>query len=671
MQRKKRGLRLISTMLILALLAPAQAGLASGSATMPEDQAGSADTARNTVTDSVYGPGIGIHAAPSAFAARQMERLDRALVAIATDGGVFVSWRLLGTDPDQVSFHLYRDGEQVTESPITGSTNFLDPEGTADSTYTLQALGAGNEERMTGPVSVWEANYLTVPIQKPAGGETTSGAYMYRANDASVGDLDGDGQYDIVLKWDPTNSKDNSQSGYTGNTFIDAYNMDGTRLWRIDLGRNIRSGAHYTQMMVYDLDGDGKAEVAVKTADGTIDGMGKVIGDADADYRNGSGYILSGPEYFTIFDGETGAALVTEDYDPPRGKVSDWGDSYGNRVDRFGAVIAYLDGERPSLVFQRGYYTRMVLAAYNWRDGELTKLWTFDTKSPENASYSGQGNHQLSVADVDGDGKDEIVTGPAAIDDDGTGLWNSGLGHGDAMHLGDLDPDRAGLELFAVQENKSAPYSNNLKDARTGSVLWGLPQLGKDVGRGLAADIDPRYKGAEAWSVGGGWDSPNGFLFNAQGEQIASSIPSVNFAIWWDGDLGRELLDHQWLGDPLRVGIPKIDKWNYETNRLDNLLTLTGTYSNNDTKGTPTLQADLFGDWREEVIVRTEDSTALRIYSTTDVTNYGMHTLMHDPVYRLAIAWQNTGYNQPPHPGFYLGTGMPMPPQPNLRLAGE
>ncbi|MDQ8734729.1 S-layer homology domain-containing protein [Paenibacillus sp. LHD-38] len=617
------------------------------------------------VTESA---GVTVSAEPSKQAARQMENLDRGLVAVKQADHVYVGWRMLGTDPSAIAFNLYRDGAKVNASPITNSTNFEDAGGKSDSIYFVRAVIDGTEQRQSESAEVWDTNALDVPIQKPADGVTPSGeAYSYRANDASIADLDGDGQYEIVLKWDPSNAKDNSQSGYTGNTYVDAYELDGTQLWRIDLGKNIRSGAHYLDVMVYDLDGDGKAEVTFRTADGTIDGKGQVIGDAEADYRNASGYILTGPEYHTVFEGATGKALATEAYEPERGNVADWGDAYGNRVDRFLAAIAYLDGERPSIIMQRGYYTRMVLVAYNWRDGKLTKLWTFDSKTAGNESYAGQGNHQLSVADVDADGRDEIITGATAIDDNGTGLWNSRLGHGDAMHLGDLDPTRLGLELFAVQEDTSVKYSADVKDARTGRVLWGQLQTGIDTGRGLSADIDPRYEGAEAWAIDGAWNSPTGGLFTAQGEKIANQIPSSNFAIWWDGDLSRELLDHVWQGDTLRVGIPKIDKWDYEANQLVNLETFTGTHSNNDTKGNPALQVDMLGDWREEVIVRTEDSSALRIYTTSDVTEHRIPTLMHDPVYRVGIAWQNTGYNQPPHTSFFLGTGMETPAQPNIR----
>ncbi|CAM3341936.1 cadherin-like beta sandwich domain-containing protein [Paenibacillus lupini] len=612
---------------------------------------------------------VSISETPKQVPARQMEDLGRGLVAIEEDGQIFVSWRLLGTEPDNLGFNLYRNGVKINAAPIQTSTNYVDENGTSDSSYYVRAVLNGTEQEPSETVTPWDTNYLTVPIEKPADGVTSVGeAYTYRANDASVGDLDGDGTYEIVLKWDPSNSKDNSQSGITGNTYLDAYKMDGTRLWRIDMGPNIRSGAHYLQPMVYDLDGDGKAEVAARTADGTIDGTGTVIGDAAADYRNDGGYVLEGPEYFTIFEGSTGKALATEDYDPPRGNIGDWGDTYGNRIDRFGAAIAYLDGQRPSLILQRGYYTRMVLVAYNWRDGELSKVWKYDSPNP---GY-GQGNHQLSVGDVDADGKDEIITGNTAVDDDGTLLWSTKLGHGDAMHLGDLIPSHLGLELWTVQEETGSPYSATMIDARTGTPLYGQPQVGADTGRGLSADVDPRYEGEESWAIDATKSAAtesnlNGFMYNAEGKKISTVIPTSNFAIWWDGDLSRELLDHDWNA-ATGNGVPRIDKWDYENNQLDRLETFSGTFSNNGTKGNPSLQADLLGDWREEVVVRTEDSSALRIYSTTAVTDQKIRTLMHDPIYRLGIAWQNTGYNQPPHTSFYLGNGMDTPAAPNIYL---
>nr|WP_231597456.1 rhamnogalacturonan lyase [Bacillus sp. SA1-12] len=595
---------------------------------------------------------------------RQMEHLNRGLVAVKTEEGVFVSWRLLGTEPAKVSFNLYRDGKKINKDPIESSTNFLDVKGTTDSTYVVKAVINGKEQGKSEKAKVWANQYKDIPLKKPEDGVTPAGdAYTYSANDASVGDLDGDGDYEIVLKWDPSNSKDNSHNGYTGEVFVDAYEMDGTFKWRIGLGKNIRAGAHYTQFMVYDLDGDGKAEVAMKTADGTKDAAGKVIGDASADYRNSQGRILEGPEFLTIFDGNTGKELVTTNYEPTRDSA-DWGDNYGNRGDRFLAGIAYLDGKQPSLIMARGYYTRSVLVAYNFRDGQLTKQWTFDSNEPGNEAYSGQGNHNLSIADVDGDGKDEIIYGAMAVDDDGTGIYTTVLGHGDAMHLGDLDPGRPGMEVFQVHESKSVKYHLEFRDADSGETLWGVFE-GIDVGRGVAADIDPRYEGAEAWAADPPGNRGNVYgLYSSKGEKISDTVPLYpNAGIWWDGDLLRELLDHKWT-EP--VGVGTIDKWDYENNKTINLLTAEGTYSNNYTKGNPSLQADLIGDWREEVIWRTEDSQALRMYTTTNVTEHRIYTLMHDPVYRLGIAWQNVAYNQPPHTSFYLGAGMETPPQPNI-----
>jgi rhamnogalacturonan endolyase len=605
------------------------------------------------------GPILSIDQSIAAAAPRQMEELNRGVVAVKVVTGVLVSWRLLGTEASAVSFNLYRGTTKVNSTPITSKTNYLDTSGTTSSTYTVRAIVSGVEQTASPSASVWANNYLDVPIQQPAGGTVNGSTYTYNANDASVGDLDGDGDYEIVLKWDPSNSKDNSQSGYTGNVILDAYELNGTRKWRIDLGKNIRAGAHYTQFLVYDFDGDGKAEIVCKTADGTVDGTGVTIGSATADYRNSSGYILSGPEYLTVFSGDTGAALTTTNYLPARGTVSSWGDSYGNRVDRFLAGVAYLDGVRPSIVMARGYYTRTVLVAYDWRAGALTQRWTFDSNSSTNTGTAGQGNHSLSVADVDADGKDEIIYGALVVDDNGSKLINTGMGHGDALHVGDLDPDRPGYEVFKVNEDTSAAYGAAMYDPHTGTILWGV-HTGADTGRGMSADIDPRYRGEEAWA-------PNGVgLRTVTGTLITNTLPSsTNFGIWWDGDLLRELLDHTYSSST-STGVGKIDKWNYTASTTSNLLTATGTLSNNTTKGTPNLQADLFGDWREEAVWRKNDNSALRIYTTNYESNYRFYTLMHDPVYRLGVAWQNVAYNQPPHTSFYLGDGMSTPAQPSM-----
>ncbi|MGW1625317.1 rhamnogalacturonan lyase [Streptomyces sp. NPDC002172] len=585
----------------------------------------------------------------AAATARQVEALDRGVVSVHTDAGNLVSWRWLGTDPDDVSFNVYRAGTKVNSTPITGSTNYFHAGAPAQADYTVRAIVGGVEQADAVHAIQFRTGYKDVPITPPAGGTTPDGvSYTYEANDASVGDLDGDGRLDFVLKWQPTNAKDNSQSGYTGDTILDGVTLDGTRLWRIDLGRNIRSGAHYTQFQVYDYDGDGKAEIAMKTADGTVDGTGAVIGSASADYRNSSGYVLSGPEYLTMFNGQTGRAMSTVDYVPARGTVSSWGDSYGNRVDRFLAGTAYLDGSRPSLIEARGYYTRTVISAWDWRGGAVTRRWTFDTNSSTNTGkgYDGQGNHQLSVADVDGDGKDEIVYGSMAVDDNGSGLWTTKNGHGDAMHVGDLDPARPGLEEFKVDEDGSKPASW-VADAKTGQLIWSTPADG-DNGRGVSGDIWAGSPGAESWS------SHADGVRNPQGTVVASRKPSsINFLAWWDGDPVRELLDDT-----------HIDK--YGTSADTRLLTAAGVHSNNTTKATPSLSGDILGDWREEVVWPTTDNTALRIYSTPYETTTKITTLLHDTQYRTALAWQNTAYNQPPHPSYFIGDGMTTAPRPTV-----
>ncbi|MFE3825488.1 rhamnogalacturonan lyase [Streptomyces sp. NPDC059092] len=590
----------------------------------------------------VAAPAQAADAPPSArlAAAARMERLDRGLVSVHTGNDNLVSWRWLATDADNVTFNLYRGSLKVNTDPIT-TTNYLHKDAPNSADYTVRAVVNGTEQTASPSAIQFRAGYLDVPISVPPGGSD----YTYEANDASVGDLDGDGDLDIVLKWQPTNAKDNSQSGVTGNTIVDGYTLQGQRLWRVDLGRNIRSGAHYTQFQVFDYDGDGKAEVAMKTADGTVDGTGKAIGTASADHRNPSGYVLAGPEYLTVFNGQTGAARSTVDYVPPRGTVSSWGDAYGNRVDRFLAGTAYLDGATPSLIMARGYYTRTVISAWSFTGGQLTRRWTFDTNSSTNTGkgYDGQGNHALTIGDVDGDGRDEIVYGSMAVDDNGSGLWTNKNGHGDAAHLGDLDPSRPGLEYFKVDEDSSKP-SSYFADARTGQVLWSTPASG-DNGRGVSGDIWAGSPGAESWSAA------DGSLRGTTGAALGRKPSSSNFLAWWDGDPVRELVD-----------ATRVDK--YGTSGDTRLLTASGVHSNNGTKATPSLSGDILGDWREEVIWPTTDNTALRVYSTPHLTDRKITTLLHDRMYRTALAWQNTAYNQPPHPSFFIGNNMPTPPRP-------
>ncbi|HSV26665.1 MAG TPA: rhamnogalacturonan lyase, partial [Sedimentisphaerales bacterium] len=517
--------------------------------------------------------------AGSAHAARWMEYLNRGVVAVHVPGsGVYVGWRMLGTDPQTIGFNVYRDGVRRNASPITTSTNFMDSGGTTASTYYIRPVIGGVEQEASEIVTVWSQThstqplrFLDVPIQVPAGGTTPDGvAYTYSANDLSVGDLDGDGQYEIIVKWDPSNSKDNSQVGHTGNVFIDAYKLDGTKLWRIDLGVNIRAGAHYTQFLVWDLDGDGRAEVALKTAPGTIDGVGHFVimgnDDPHIDYRDANGFIITGPEYFTVFNGLTGAEMATIAYPMPRGDISDWGDTWGNRGDRFLAAVAFLDGERPSIVKCRGYYGPQAgrrgknqITALDFRNGQLTQRWQFtatiNTGNDVNPEFIGQGHHSLSVIDVNGDGFDEIIYGAAVINHDGTGRFSTGLGHGDALHVSDINPLRPGYEVFGIHEGTGSPGAA-MYAAESGVILWQTANA--DSGRGVAADIDPAHPGMECWHAA----SPN--LFTAAGGSASNSKPgSCNFVIWWDADLSREISDAD-----------RIDKWVPVSSSTTRLLSL-------------------------------------------------------------------------------------------------
>ncbi len=620
---------------------------------------------------------------------RQLEYLDRGVVAIRRSSSqMYVSWRLLATDPADVAFNVYRIAGQgapvkLNATPIITTTDFVDSSAnfSVANTYFVRPVLNGVElaasESWTVLANTAVGYFLEVPLQVPSGGTTPSGEnYTYSANDASVGDVDGDGQYEIILKWDPSNSKDNSQSGYTGNVYLDAYKLDGTRLWRIDLGRNVRAGAHYTPFLVYDFDGDGRAEVVARTAEATVDGVGTVIGNPNADYRNSSGYILSGPETMTIFNGLTGAIIHSIPLQPTRGSVSSWGDNYGNRVDRFQLTVAYLDGVHPSFVLGRGYAgpqsgfsARNEVAAYDFRNGELSVRWVFQAATNgQNPGYVGQSAHSITVGDVDNDGKDEIITGASALDDNGALLYNTGLGHGDALHMTDMDPSRPGLEVFMPHEGTggNGHIGASLRDARTGALMAAPTVVQNsegdwpDVGRGVAADIDPTSPGYEFW------DSYHGSVYDAQGNVLYAKPGNmhVNHLIWWDADLERETLDGT-----------TISNWNYTTHGRANIdlnpnqsgtQSAPGVSSNNGSKSNPSLTADIFGDWREEAIWRTSNSTALRIFTTPVSANNRLDTLMHDSQYRQAIAWQNSGYNQPPHPSFFLGAGMAAPPTPQI-----
>lgn len=589
------------------------------------------------------------------------EKLSRGLIGIPTEEGMYFSWRMTLEDAAGLQFDLYRSsggGAEVklNKEPIDRTSDFLDRtvDYTVDNRWILKAT-TGEVATRTRLKGEKRNPYLSIPVCKPEDGEIAGESFTYTANDCSVGDLDGDGEYEIILKWSPSNSKRPPQRGFTGNTYLDAYKMDGRRLWRIDLGPNVRSGAATTNFLVFDFDGDGCAEICCKTGDGTVDGLGHRIGDAQADWRTWDkksptyGKIVNGPEYLTVFEGRTGKELDSKEYIPTRYPLDGWGgvggncgnDNTGGRSDRFTAGVAFLDGKTPSPIMVRGWYGRTVVAAWTFTNGALKHTWTFDSAAPGWEAYSGMGNHSVTVADFDGDGCDEICVGAMTVDHDGKGLFTTGLRHGDALHAGRFIPSRQGMQVFGVHENegdneivKRTP-AVAMFDGATGEIIW-QDGLGQDAGRGVAADIDPRYDGAECWCNIGGLRRGD------TGEIISNRKPdSCNFTIYWDADPLAELLDHV-----------SISKWNWNAESTDLLLKAEGVVSNNGTKGNPCLSGDILGDWREEVIWPSEDQTELRIYSTTIPAVDRRATWMNDRQYRLAIAWQNVAYNQPPHPSF-------------------
>ena len=626
---------------------------------------------------------------------RVMEKLDRGTVAVKTNGGVYLSWRLLGTESlTNQAFDIYRDSEKIYTTGEHDATCYTDSKGTADNKYTVVPKGEAIDK--TEAVDVWTTNttykgrsvaYKDIAFKVPDGGKTpTDEEYTYTANDMSVGDLDGDGEYEYIVKWDPSNSKDNSVKGYTGNVYLDAYELDGTLLWRIDLGVNIRAGAHYTQYMVYDFDGDGKSEVILKTAPGSKDGEGNYVskagknitkGDDKKDYRNSSGLLMGkdgGPEYLTVFNGETGAAMQTVDFDPPRSILtsSEWGDSYANRSERYLAAVAYLDGVHPSVVMTRGYYTYVYAAAYTWDGTDLKEQWLSTntpteanggtgctvkyadgtSKNNTNKTLYAQGAHSVSVADVDNDGYDEIIFGSAVLDHDGTVLTYDGRGHGDAEHVSDFDNDGK-QEIFMAHEagkhnDKIIPYAVDIK-RYNGDIMLQAAQ--GDIGRGIMDNVDDEYA-LSSGNLSLFWSVAADGIYNQAGEKVGD-IPNShgsnmeNFAVYWDGDLGRELLDgNKLVKYSIKSGTERIY---YDSKNS----TLPGSI-NNSTKSNACLTADLFGDWREEIVLRYGDG--VRIYFSTIPTDYRLTTLMHDSQYRCAIAWQNVGYNQSPHTSYYIGS---------------
>lgn len=630
---------------------------------------------------------------------RQMEKLDRVLIAIKTDGGVYLSWRLFdsednifGSADKNVSFNVYRDGKKISE--VATKTNYVDS--TVGTNYSVAPVINGVEGEKCDAVTVYNNSYFDIPLLKPddetiydpSGNELAT--YSFFPADCSTGDVDGDGEYEIIVKWTSSEHDVGSPGdpAYSGTVHLAAYKLDGTKLWKNDiaLGKNVYSSAHTVQFLVYDFDGDGKSEVMCQTSLGSKDGQGKYVSNAaqtdeeikaitdeensTADYR-GYGRITEGKEFLTVFNGETGVAMDTINLPTTRGSENgvDYGDDFGNRSNRFVSDIAYLDGEKPYAIYLRGYYfgrngkQRTSIAGISWDGTALSPTYRFDTQKGQDGYYDGayqyvgNGNHNCTVADVDNDGKDEFITGALCMevndDNEFRPKWCTYLQHGDALHIGNYDPTHTGFEFFTVHEDSGTnslsgnditlDFGMSVIDAETGNIMF-HEGASADTGRGVMANV-----GAggyyQIWSAKNSARQSNGGTdFTTATSLTGRNTPSMNFRIFWDGDLYDNLLDGANITD-----------WNGRN--MSNIFSARNydCVSINGTKANPSLQADLFGDWREEVVYPTSDGTALRVFSTTDTTDYKIKTLMQDPVYRSGVAAEQTAYNQPPHVGFYMG----------------
>ena len=599
-------------------------------------------------------------------AQRVTDRLDRGVVSVKVQGGVYCSWRIYGEEYYDVTYNLYRDGKKIAEN-LTVS-NYTDSEGTANSQYTVSAVVRGKEQAQSKSVAPLANNWLEIKMDH---GNLKS---VYVPNDACCADVDGDGELEILLKFDNLSWYETSyqKSGYQGEYFIiECYKLNGKRLWWIDLGPNMADFQNNEQNIVaYDWDQDGKAEAVMRAADGTIihmaDGTEYIVGDKTKNYlaatASGQWFVHEGSEFLVYMNGETGKPYQVMNYPLKRLESGEtdlekaWGDGYGHRSTKHFFGAPYLDGRKPSIFLARGIYTRHKMIAYDVDPAthQLTERWRWncnDSSSP----YYGQGYHNYAIADVDWDGRDEICFGSMVIDDNGKGLSTTGLGHGDAQHHGDFDPYSWGQEIFTCNEDRPA---NCYRDATTSKIRYRMTGSDDD-GRGMAANFCNDYPGAMAFSA---HDNPISCVTNQHIDGLSKSGCTDNMRIYWDGDLCDESFNYT-NGKNTAGGIYKYGK--------GLIATLTGSMTNNDTKGTPCYQGDLFGDWREEVIMRTANNN-IRIYTTTTETPWRNYTLWHDYQYRNAMVWQMCGYNQPPHVSYFIGEleGITMAP-PALTMTGR
>ncbi len=586
---------------------------------------------------------------------RPMEYLDRGLVALGIKNGVYLSWRMVGSDNPDIGFNLYKNGTKLNTSPITSSTNYVDPGGLVSDLYKVEAISSSGNQ--TSPeVTVWpyapsidpgrpNLARLEIPIPAAPGPD-------YFAGDMSVGDLDGDGQYELIFEWEPISNPDNA--------YLEAIDLKGNSLWRISCGPNTTYNG--IAFMVYDLNGDGKSEVACVTAPGTKDGLGNYLSTGPAATDDDamiipriSGHLMEDPSYVTVFNGQTGAEMTTVNYPIPIGPREDheatWEDNYGKRAQSIKSAVLYDKDKGPLVVFCRGIYSRIAMGAYTWDGNNLKQEWEFDSNKlpePYYSLYRGEGNHGVTVADVDGDGSDELMYGACAIDNDGKGLYATGRGHGDAHALGDLDPDRPGMEYFQPHENST--YGVSFRDAATGEIIWEILSPA-DVGRAWAADITADNPGFEISVVGDYIDNgktDQSSVFDVKGNPLTYNYNAYYQPVYFDGDIQRELRNNTGIDD-VNNGGRLLTAWYY------------GASSIHSTKQDANLVADILGDWREEVIFVKSDNSAFVLFSSWIPTEHKVYTLMHDPAYRMQVATQNIGYNQPANLSYYLPNGSPKP----------
>ncbi len=586
---------------------------------------------------------IAIHSGMS-FAAplpRPMEQLGRGIVAVNRGNDVYVSWRLLGNEPDDIAFNVYRGADRakpkrLNAATLNGGTHFIDidVDHLVSNTYSVRAIVDGVEQAESTafvlPPSSPVRQYIEIPLRP------RPDTYVHLA---WVGDLDGDGEYDFVVDRLPNEVPELTQK-------LEAYRRDGTFLWAVDLGpRSLNpksarwnagaatiSNGHNDGVTVYDLDQDGKAEVILKSARGVIFGDGKTI-DAGDEVQ----------QFVSVLDGQTGAERARTAVPSDLAADGPLGAHLG---------IAYLDGQTPSIVFKGK--NRRADGGFNL----MTNTWSFDGTTLKHGwkwirprEHDLQDFHQIRIADVDGDGRDELCDGSFVLDDNGSVLYHlKGVVHGDRFHIGDLDPDRPGLEGFGVQQNNESLLHVYYYDAATGEVLRRhLGEKEADIGRGIAADVDPQHRGYEYWAFDGIYSAPTG-------AKISTTQPWPNFRIWWDGDALSENLNRE-----------QIEKWNPQTGKNTRLLTASRDGAVDSWRDAPLFYGDILGDWREEVIYEHRDHSKLMIYTTTIPTDIRLYTLPHNPMYRAGLTVK--GYMQSHMVDYYLGDGMTTPAKPNIIMA--